>query len=434
MTRSSHPHPTGTLRSLYLCYLSLDDPLVHTQVIAYLEGLAARGHHIHLLTYEPRRLGRVERRRIARDLRGRGIAWRALRYHKRPSLPATVYDALAGAVVGTWLVRRHRLAAVHARSHVPAAAALIIRRLTGCELIFDIRGLMAEEYVDAGRWPPHGAAFRITKAVERAAIARAAGIVVLTERIRTQLFGERARDDLAVIPCCADLARLGAAASSSGARVRARLGLPDAPAMVYVGKFAGWYMQREMVDFHAVAREAIGDLHFLVLTQDEPGLVLSEFERRGTPATAYTVTAAPPEEVGAILAAADFGISFIRAAPSKASSSPTKIGEYLGAGLPIVCGSGVGDLDALIGDELGVLVSEFDDAAYRATAQRIAALAADPAVAERCREAAREQLSLEGVGIPRYDSLYRRVARAPSRNYEPSSSPRRGRRAGCTKT
>ena len=41
------------LRSLYVCYLSLEDPLVETQVVAYLEGLARRGHTIHLLTDEP---------------------------------------------------------------------------------------------------------------------------------------------------------------------------------------------------------------------------------------------------------------------------------------------------------------------------------------------------------------------------------------------
>ena len=28
--------------------------------------------------------------------------------------------------------------------------------LTGCKLIFDIRGLMAEEYADAGRWNAGG--------------------------------------------------------------------------------------------------------------------------------------------------------------------------------------------------------------------------------------------------------------------------------------
>src|SRR4051795_3988004 len=96
-----------SLRSLYLCYLSLEDPLVHSQVVAYLEGLAARGHTIHLLTFETDLSGQ-RKRALAADMAERGITWHGLRYHKRPSLPATIYDALAGAVVAARLVRRHR--------------------------------------------------------------------------------------------------------------------------------------------------------------------------------------------------------------------------------------------------------------------------------------------------------------------------------------
>src|SRR5262249_18510313 len=96
---------SDSLRSLYVCYLSLEDPLVETQVVAYLEGLAGRGHTIHLLTFEPK-LDAARRRRLAADLARRGIAWHSLRYHKRPSLPATISDALVGAFVAARLVRR----------------------------------------------------------------------------------------------------------------------------------------------------------------------------------------------------------------------------------------------------------------------------------------------------------------------------------------
>src|SRR4051812_20868960 len=134
----------GQLRALYICYLSLEDPLVHSQVVAYLDGLARAGHTIHLLTFEPK-LTKERRRELASDLERRGITWHSRRYHKRPSLPATIFDALAGALTAARLVRRHRLDAIHARSHVPAACALIARRISRCGLIFDLRGLMAEE-------------------------------------------------------------------------------------------------------------------------------------------------------------------------------------------------------------------------------------------------------------------------------------------------
>ena len=86
------------LRSLYLCYLSLDDPLVESQVVAYLEGLARRGHTVHLVTFETRPLGRARRAEIRSRLRGRGVQWHGLRYHKRPSLPATTFDTVCGAL------------------------------------------------------------------------------------------------------------------------------------------------------------------------------------------------------------------------------------------------------------------------------------------------------------------------------------------------
>ncbi len=413
---------TRRLRALYICYLSLEDPLVHTQVVAYLRGLAAGGHRIHLLTFETGRLTRQRRRSIHRSLAADGIHWHGLRYHKRPSLPATLYDAAVGALVSSLLVVRYRLDTLHARSHVPAAMALLTRRLVlgrRPALIFDIRGLMAEEYEDAGRWPRDGLAFRLTKRVERAAIRSADGIVVLTERIRRQLFADAPDPRVYVIPCCADLDALGA---SSGEResARAELGLEGRTVMTYVGKFGGWYMGGEMARFFAVARQSHRDLHFLVLTQSDPDHITHELGRNGVN-DAFTITSKPPERLPRYLAAADFGIGFIRPSPSKRSSSPTKIGEYLGAGLPVLCTAGVGDLDTLITPEVGALVDEHSDRAYTAAAAAVMQLVGDADTRRRCHELAERELSLADVGIPRYLELYGQVGECLSGSVEASS-------------
>jgi glycosyltransferase involved in cell wall biosynthesis len=396
------------LRSLYICYLSLEDPLVETQVVAYLEGLAQRGHVIHLLTFDGK-LSPARRSELQEALRARGITWHSRRYHKRLSLAATVYDALAGAVTAALLVRRHRLNALHARNHVPGVMAMIVRRFSGCRLIFDLRGLMAEEYADAGRWRRGGLAYRITKRAEHAAIARADAMVVLTRRVRAHLFGATRPDWLEVIPCCADVERLAAAAGERE-RTRAELGVADRPVLIYVGKFGGWYMEREMVDFFATALETIPGLVFLVLTQEDPGAIRAEFDRAGVPPSDYLVRSVPAAEVGRYLAASDLGISLIRPCLSKISSSPTKIGEYLVAGLPVVSSAGIGDVDELLADGAGVLVERFGVEHYRAGAEAALALMNNGSTAELCREVAERELSLAKIGIPRYDELYRRVA------------------------
>jgi glycosyltransferase involved in cell wall biosynthesis len=109
--------------------------------------------------------------------------------------------------------------------------------------------------------------------------------------------------------------------------------------------------------------------------------------------------------------ASDAAISFIRPCPSKISSSPTKIGEYLAAGLPIVTSTGIGDVDTLVGrDGIGVLVESFDRDAYSQAARQLWAAVADPRAISRRMSLAEERLSLQRVGIPAYDAVYRMAA------------------------
>src|ERR1044072_3048727 len=123
------------LSTLYLCYFGLREPLVQTQVLPYLRQLAAAGTGVRLVTFEPelkkswtREQLEEERSRLAAE----GIRWHSLAYHKRPSVPATAFDILAGALYAARLARRERIQVLHARSHVPVAIALIARRLAAC--------------------------------------------------------------------------------------------------------------------------------------------------------------------------------------------------------------------------------------------------------------------------------------------------------------
>jgi glycosyltransferase involved in cell wall biosynthesis len=399
------------LRTLYICYLSLADPLVETQVVAYLEGLARGGHVVHLLTFDPT-FPAAQRAELRRHLATRGIAWHSLRYHKRPTLPATVFDVLVGTATAIRLIRRHQLSAVHARNHVPAAAALLVRAIVGAKMIFDIRGLMAEEYADAGRWNRNGVAYRVTQAVQRAAIRRADGLVMLTEAVKAYLLGTPpSRDSVYVIPCCANL-ELIERSHPERDEVRSELGIGTRPVMAYVGKFTGRYMEREMVEFFVAARRVRPDLFFLTLTQSDPEVLIREFDRLGIAPADYLITTGSPDKVGRYLAGADFATCFYQPKFSEIAASPTKVGEYLGAGIPVVATAGIGDLDALLaGRDVGVLSRDFSPGAYAHAVEQILDLAADPECGERCRAVARERLSLTDVGIPRYDALYREVAR-----------------------
>lgn len=120
------------------------EPLGQSQVLQYLIKLA-KYHNILLISYEKSADWEDKNRRniMLEDTRGVGIHWVPLRYHKRPSAVATAYDIAMGFCVSAFLVLRHRIQVVHARSYVPSVMALALKKLTGIKFLFDMRGFWA---------------------------------------------------------------------------------------------------------------------------------------------------------------------------------------------------------------------------------------------------------------------------------------------------
>ena len=212
-------------KTLYICYFGVREPLVQTQVIPYLRELRkgsvnadADGQmRVSLLTFEPAEsieTGGFEE--IRARLADEEIDWHWLKYHKRPSVPATALDIVAGARFVRNLLRREKFDVLHARVHIPMLMAALARKYSADKpkLLFDIRGFFPEEYTDAGIWPEGGWLYRSAKRVEAWLMNEADGFVVLTEKAREILFPESKNggfdDDgrpVEVIPCCVDISR-----------------------------------------------------------------------------------------------------------------------------------------------------------------------------------------------------------------------------------
>jgi glycosyltransferase involved in cell wall biosynthesis len=169
----------------------------------------------------------------------------------------------------------------------------------------------------------------------------------------------------------------------------------------------GWYMAREMVDFFCVARRHLPGLRFLLLTQSAVATLRGEFARKGLDHGLYRCLKVAPDDLPAYLRMADFAISFITPSFSKIASCPTKMGEYLAAGLPVVYNAGIGDLDDLQPERVGVLVTAFDAHDYERVIREMEVLLRDrQATALRCRSVAETQFGLSTTGVPQYLQLY----------------------------
>lgn len=395
--------------AVYISYFGLREPLVQTQVLPYVREIAASGVTFTLLTFEPARPWSGDSLAEAEAaLRRDGIEWVRRRYHRRLSLPATLWDVIVGAWTTAAVVRRRRAKIIHARSHVAAMMGALAKIVVSAKVLFDIRGLLAEEYVAGGNWKAGGLLFRMTKAAERWLMRRSDGFVVLTERARDFFFpgGDAKGRPIEVIPTCTDT-RLFAAAAPHRDAVRSELGAADAFVLAYVGSLGTWYRTDDLAEFLAVAWRSDPRTFVLCLTSSDPRLLLMRLETRGVPPQRIVVRAVAPGEIPRQLSAADAGVSFSEAGVARLGASPTKIGEYLASGIPVVQSAGIGDLDALIESRrVGVLLREYGESAYRQAIGRLDELRRDPDLASRCRNVAREVYDLPTVGGMRYRRIY----------------------------
>jgi len=337
-----------------------------------------------------------------------------LPYHEKPSMPATAYDVIVGTRYAQKLARQNKVEMVHARSHIPATIGLRLKRRLGVKLIFDLRGLMAEEYVDAEHWRLNGAPYRATKLMERRILSNADAVVTLTEKIWPIIKdweGLRNRDVVhEVVPCCADLELFNFKEQDRQQR-RAELGLQDRRVLVYSGSIGGWYLADRMADLFAEIAGQKSNWHFLWLTAGSADLIRKIMMERNIDSSRYTVRSVASADVPSYLSASDAGVAFYKPTLSRLATSPVKLTEYLACGLPVIINSGIGDSDALVTREgAGALVSDFTKAEYAQAVNIIERLVNQAEHTRKLTRSVAEKLfDVRQVGVQRYGRVYDRL-------------------------
>jgi glycosyltransferase involved in cell wall biosynthesis len=389
------------VRTVYVSYDGALDPLGSSQVRPYLRGLAARGVRPTLVSFEkPERWqDEAARQALFASLQQSGIRWCPVLYHRRPRLPATAWDVFVGAR----RLRREFLetgaSLVHCRGEVAMAMARWARLPARARLLYDVRGLFADERVEAGSWAAGGFVDRFVRRVETGNVRRADGIVALTAGGIAAL--RERRPELpphAVIPTCVDLSAFRPPS----------LGERPGYGLVYSGSLGTLYMTREMVAFARAAAPIVGGRTLFLTPNGDQAR-----DAGATPDWA-DVRSVAPADVPSWLRRGRALFFFVRPTPSKRAASPTKLAEALASGMPVVYNRGIGDLDAVLdGAGVAVPVAAFTEAEYRGAAVRLRDLLKDPGASDRCRRLAEERYSLER-GVEAYHRLYRELCPPPA--------------------
>ena len=395
---------------LYISYDGLLEPLGESQVVNYVERLAA-DHVMTVLSFEkpvdlsdPGRLRAMEHR-----LEAHGVSWLKLRYHKVWPTISTGFDVVRGILYARAVCRRRGVMIVHARGYVSSLIALGARSASGARFLFDMRGFWVDEKVEAGHWTSGGILYRIGKWWERHFFRSADGIVSLTDqgvRALAKLGHETAPSGLVeVIPTCVDLQHFKPGAKDS--ELLHSLGLTGTTVVGCVGTMSNWYMRHEMLQYLAYILRSVDRARILIVTRENHCNLRCDAEQAGIPGNRIVFARADFADMPLFIRLFDVGMFFIRPVASKRGSAATKLAEFLACGVPVIINDGVGDSgDIVRKGRVGVVLPRVDMETFEHSLPDVRALLADREVASRCRGLARELFDVER-GVYKYSRVYR---------------------------
>ncbi len=395
----------------------MTDPLGQSQVIPYLQGLSQAGYNIFLLSCEKEQVFEQNKQTIQALLDESNIHWDPLNYTKNPPVVSTLIDVIKLRRAATKIHRQHHIHLVHTRPGVPALVGLWMKKKLGVKFLNDIREFYADSRVEGGMWhtgnPLYKMIYNFFKRKETEAVAINDGIVCLTyaaEKIIETWPGYKPSIPLQVIPCSADLQLFNPDKITHAEKDRLKEELnigKDDFVISYLGSIGGWYLVDEMMRFCKILCDKIPAVKLLFISPHRHDEIRTAAAKAGIGADRVIIRKAGRQQVPGLLSVSNYSVFFIKPCYSKQSSSPTKHGEIMAMGIPLITNSGVGDVEMIVNRyKAGIIIDAFTDQAFAAAAEKAAS--GFSYNSSNIRQGATEFYSLDKAN-EKYISIYKSI-------------------------
>jgi len=238
-------------------------------------------------------------------------------------------------------------------------ANLLKPRVPGLRTSFDCHGVLPEEGVMSGC---SEARVAFVTRMEVACLQQSDFTIFVAHAMRAHYMAKYGlMPTSAIVPCCIREESLREKIPDEDVLP----GLPkDRPILGYLGTMVAWQCKDEMFKLFGKLHRLYPDVYFVVLTpKPDQKVALELFAMNGIEACDFRVQELPFEKVPSALIRFNAGMMLRKRSPVNKAASPTKFGEMIAAGVPVIATDEIGDYSEDVRkNDLGLIVpfSELD--------------------------------------------------------------------------
>jgi len=307
---------------LYITYDSIEDSISKSQVLPLLERLS-KSYDVYLISFEKN----IINKKISFIKKFEQVKYGKNKFSKFNSILFCFFKVF-------FLVKKHNIQIIHCRSYIPAIIAYFIKKITKIKYIFDIRGLWFNEKLDAKLISFFF--FKILKKFEKRLYNNSDSIITLSHKsikfIKTEFKINQKK--ITYVSCFTDIKKF----SNSSTNIKNKL------VFGYIGNVKLSYNFNKVLNFFEKF-DTINKNWKLIfannhLSEKERKEIFSNFSLKHK----IIFQKSNFDSINKIYKRMNIGIYFLRKDFSKIASCPTKLGEMLSSGIPVITNSGIGDI------------------------------------------------------------------------------------------
>ena len=363
----------------YITIDSLSEGVGSSQIIPLMKRLSSAGLKINLISFEKR----PPSAELVKSFQSLGVEWKPRTFES---------NGLIGGLDRFNKLRRDipKTNLVHARSDIPAVAGIAAHQ---APVLWDVRSLWADQKIVIQKNLMHKSLYHAYRGLESIAARNSLGMSTLTSAVVPILEDRHIKlpKIRTVIPTAVDL-NLFVFNSTFPVRISA----------LFSGTYNDYYDLALSAQFMKELRKLIDvDVHW-ARPHESNKAYIGVGENQVIPCTQHQLSTLIPKY--------SFGVSVCKldAGPSLTAAMPTKIGEFLACGRPVVVNKGLGDMDAFISEFDAGVILDGTPSNLVESATKLITLISDPETPNRCRALAEKYFSMD-IGARKYLELYSKM-------------------------
>lgn len=314
---------------LYITYDSINDSISKSQILPLLKDLS-KIYEINLISFEKQ----IVNKKFPFIQNFKQIKYGNSKITKLKSILLCFFVVFS-------LTKKEGIKIIHCRSYIPAIIAFLLKKFTNSKYIFDIRGLWFNEKYDSKLINLF--LLKILKKIEYKLYRDADYILTLTYKSIKYINKEYniSKKKISYVACFTDTKKFSFNKNNTNKEL----------IFGYVGNVKLSYNFKKVLSFLEIFNTINKNwkLYFVNnhLSEKEKENIFSRFKIKNK----IFFFKSDFENMNKIYQKFDVGIYFLNKDFSKIASCPTKLGEMLSCGIPIITNSGIGDIEMYLKNE-----------------------------------------------------------------------------------